>query len=137
MYFKLTSPTSIHLARQGYSDYITSLKPGLYDTNLLSFNWETGDFVPVQIHVGRLGGIYFQLPDGKRISYVSYRVAFPSSYSKSGTTIFLASDLSKFLPAFLTYATDYVNRHSRLLAKGQATLTHLQLLASVYPEHIL
>ena len=137
MYYKLTSTTSIHLARQGYSDYISSLKPGLYDSNLLSFNWETGDFAPVQIHVGRLGGIYFQLLDGKRISYTSYRVARPDAYSKSGVTIFLSSDLSKFLPAFLTYATDYVNRHSRLLAKGQATLTHLQSLASVYPEYIL
>lgn len=137
MYHKLTSPTSIHLARQGYSDYITSLKPGLYDANLLSFSWETGELAPVQISVGMRGGVYFKLPDGKRISYTSYRVAYPSNYSKSGTTIFLSSDLSKFLPAFLTYATDYVNRHSRLLAKGQATLTHLQSLASVYPEHIL
>jgi hypothetical protein len=137
MYFKLTSPTSIHLVRNGYSDYISALKPGLYDANLLSFNWETGDFAPVQIHVGRLGGVYFQLPDGKRISYTTYRVAYPSAYSKSGTTIFLSSDLSKFLPAFLNYAADYVNRHSRLLAKGQATLTHLQSLASTYPEYIL
>lgn len=137
MTIKLTSPTHLDFSSYEGRDYLPKLSPGLYSTSLLSFDWSTGDLSPVSVFIGPKLGAYFQFSDKSRKPFYLHNVSRPTNFQKTGKTIFLSFDISNFLPSFITYATSYVNLHSRLLAKGQAQLAHLQALASTYPEHIL
>ena len=134
MTFKLTNNHIDFDGSPGYPGYI-DLKPGTYTTNLLYYNWDSGELAPLSIYCGPKGGYYFQFSDNSRKPYNCHDINY---FSPSGTiTIFQSSKLSSFLPTFIKHATTYVETHSRLLARGQARLAHLQQLANTYPETII
>lgn len=135
MTFKLTNNHIDFMGPAGYPGYF-NLKPGkIYTTNLLYYNWDSGELASLTIYCGPKGGYYFQFSDGSRKTYNHYDI---DNFSpSSSTTIFQATKLSDFLPIFIKHATTYVETHTRLLARGKARLIHLQQLANVHPEAFL
>ena len=110
-----------------------ALKPSTtYTTNLMYFNWSTGELAPLSIYCGPRGGYYFQFSNNSRKPY-SYSDINVFTVGAS-VTIFTTSNLSRFLPAFTNATNEHISTHSRLLAKHQARLTHLQSLADTHPE---
>lgn len=116
----------------GHFPYIQS---GLYTTNLMYYNFDTGELATLSFYCGPKGGYYFQFPNGTRKTYNYYDI---DRFSPSGiVTIFRSGKLSEFLPKFVKYTTNYINTHANLLTRGQARLTHLQQLVSTYPEMLV
>lgn len=131
MTFKLTNNHIDFDGSPGYPGYI-DLKPGIYTTNLLYYNWDSGELASLSIYCGPKKGYYFQFSDNSRKPYGYQDI---DNFSPSGSvTIFQTSKLSSFLPTFINHATTYVETHSRLLTRGQARLAHLQQLANIHPE---
>ena len=134
MTFKLTDTHIDFAGKPGYPGHL-NLKPGIYTTNLLYYNWDSGELASLSIYCGPKGGYYFQFSNGSR-KLCNYHDI--DNFSPSGSvTIFQATKLSDFLPAFIKHATTYIETHSRLLARGQARLIHLQQLANAHPEAFL
>ena len=134
MTFKLTNNHIDFTGPAGYPGYL-GLKPGIYTTNLMYYNWDSGELAALSIYCGPKSGYYFQFSDNSRKAYNPHDINYFSP--SSSTTIFQATKLSDFLPVFINHATTYVETHSRLLARGQARLTHLQQLANIHPEAFL
>ena len=103
-----------------------------YTTNLMYFNWSTGELAPLSIYCGPKGGRSFQFSDGSRKPYNYHDIN--NLGLSSSVTIFTTDKFSTFLPAFVKSTNEQISNHSHLLAKHQARLTHLQSLADTYPE---
>lgn len=103
-----------------------------YTTNLMYFNWNTGELAPLSIYCGPKGWRSFQFSDGSRKPYNYHDINY---LGLSGSvTIFTTDKFSTFLPAFVKATNEQISNHSRLLARHQARLTHLQSLTDTYPE---
>lgn len=127
--------TDTHIDFDAFVSYYVylDLKPSTtYTTNLMYFNWSTGELAPLSIYCGPRGGYYFQFSDNSRKPY-SYSDINVFTVGAS-VTIFTTSNLSRFLPVFINATNEQISTHSRLLAKHQARLTHLQSLADIHPE---
>ena len=127
--------TNTHIyfdSNPGYPSRLNLKFSTIYTTNLMYFNWETGELAPLSIYCGPRGGYYFQFSDNSRKPY-SYSDINVFTVGAS-ITIFTASNLSRFLPSFIEATNKHISTYSRLLAKHQTRLTALQSLTETHPE---
>lgn len=135
MTFKLTDTHIDFSGDPGYPGRFNLMCGTVYTTNLMYYSWDSGELASLSIYCGPKGGYYFQFSDGSRRPYRPHDINY---FSSSGSAVvFQSSKLAEFLPKFIKHTTTYIETHTRLLARGQARLTHLQQLANTHPEAFL
>ena len=132
MTFKLTNNHIDFIGPAGYPGYLNLKASTTYTTNLLYFDWQTGELAPLSIYCGPREGYYFQFSDNSRKPY-SYSDINCFNVGTS-VTIFASSKLPELLLSFIKATNEQISTHSRLLAKHQARLASLQSLANTHPE---
>lgn len=121
----------IDITDSGYCT-LPTISPGIYTTNLLYYNWNSGELAPALISCGAKGGWSFQFSDKskKKFSYSDIN----RLYYGTSVIIFESTKLQEFLPHIIKSTAEYVTTYSKLLAKAKDRLTHLEQLASNHPE---
>ena len=116
----------------GYPGPLTLKRSTLYTTNLMYYNWNTGELASLFIYCGPKGGHSCQFSNGSRKPFFYSDI---DTFTTAGSTvIFRAENLQKFLPAFIKATTEQISIHSRLLTKHQTRLAALQSLTETHPE---